>query len=124
VVARFVDAWNRSDVPAIVAVLSEDASFSMPPLPTWFRGRDDIAAFITALLEGARTVGATWRFEVTSAGGQPAMLGRRRNPDSGHYELGVLAVITFEGELIAAITAFIGPGVLGRFRPGEIVRDR
>jgi RNA polymerase sigma-70 factor (TIGR02960 family) len=122
--AHFVDAWNRSDVPAIVAVLSEDASFSMPPLPTWFRGRDDIAAFITALLEGARTIGAPWRFEVTSAGGQPAMLGRRRNPDSGHYELGVLAVITFEGELIAAITAFIGPGVLGRFRPGEIVRDR
>ncbi len=123
-VARFVDAWNRSDVPAIVAVLTEDATFSMPPLPTWFRGRDDIAAFISALLEGARAIGATWRFEVTSAGGQPAMLGRRRNPDSGHYELGVLAVVTFEGELIAAITAFIGPGVLARFRPGEIVRDR
>ncbi len=46
-VARFVDAWNRADVAAIVAMLSEDASFSMPPLPTWFRGRDDIAAFLT-----------------------------------------------------------------------------
>ena len=93
-VARFVDAWNRADVSAIVAMLSEDASFSMPPLPTWFRGRDDIAAFLTA-----RVFRSTWRFEVTSAGGQPAMVGRRRNPDSGRYELGVLTVFTFEGEL-------------------------
>jgi RNA polymerase sigma-70 factor, ECF subfamily len=123
-VARFVDAWNRADVAALVAMLSEDASFSMPPLPTWFRGRDNIGAFIGALLEQARRVGATWRFDVTRAGGQPAMVGHRRNPESGVYELGVLAVLTFEGELIAAVTAFIGPGVLGRLRPGEIVRGR
>ncbi len=75
-VARFVDAWNRADVAAIVAMLSEDASFSMPPLPTWFRGRDDIAAFLTA-----RVFRSTWRFEVTSASGQPAMVGRRRDPE-------------------------------------------
>ena len=75
-------------------MLSEDASFSMPPLPTWFRGRDDIAAFLTA-----RVFRTTWRFEVTSAGGQPAMLGRRRDPGSERYELRVLTVLTFEGEL-------------------------
>jgi hypothetical protein len=33
-------------------------------------------------------------------------------------------VFAFEGELIAAVTAFLGQGVLARFRPGEIVRDR
>jgi hypothetical protein len=52
------------------------------------------------------------------------MVGRRRNPDSGRYELGALTVFAFEGELIPAVTAFLGPGVLARFRPGEIVRDR
>ena len=116
-VSRFVDAWDRADVPAIVAMLSEDASFTMPPLPTWIRGRDHIAAFLTA-----RIFRWTWRFEVTTANGQPAMAGRRRNPVSGRYELGVLTVITFSDELISAITAFIGPGVLERSRPGEIVR--
>ena len=100
-------------------MLTEDASFSMPPLPTWFRGRDDIAAFLNAVV-----FRSTWRFEVTSAGGQPAMVGHRRNPASGRYELGVLGVFTFEDELIAAITTFLGPGVLGRFRPGEVVRRR
>ena len=107
-VARFVDAWNRADVPAIVAMLSEDASFSMPPLPTWFRGRDDIAAFLTA-----RVFRSAWRFEATSAGGQPAMLGRRLDPDSGRYELRVLTVLTFEGERIAELVNFLGPMISG-----------
>ena len=108
-VARFVDAWNRADVAAIVAMLSEDASFTMPPLPTWFRGRDDIAAFLTA-----RVFRSTWRFEATSASGQPAMVGRRRDPGSGRYEPGPLTVFTFEGERIAAMTAFLGPDIFGR----------
>jgi RNA polymerase sigma-70 factor (ECF subfamily) len=111
-VARFVDAWNRADVAGIVAMLSEEASFSMPPLPTWFRGKDDIAAFIA---EGVFR--STWRFEATSAGGQPAMRGYRRDRDSGRDRLDVLVVLTFEGELVAAITAFIGTGVLARIAP-------
>ena len=112
-VARFVDAWNRADVPAIVAMLADDASFSMPPLPTWFRGRDDIAAFMERIFR------STWRFELTSAGGQPALLGRRPDRDGGPYELRALTVLTFEGERIAAMTAFLGPGVLERFRPAR-----
>jgi RNA polymerase sigma-70 factor (ECF subfamily) len=115
-VTRFVDAWNRADVSAIVAMLREDATFTMPPLPTCFQGKDDIAAFLTA-----RVFRSTWRFGVTSASGQPAMVGHRRDPDSGRYELRALTVLTFEGELIAAMTAFLGPGVLGRFRPAEIL---
>ena len=110
-VARFVDAWNRADVAAIVAMLTDDASFTMPPLPTWFRGKDAIATFLTA-----RVFRSPWRFEVTTAGGQPAMVGRRRDPESGRYELRALTVLTFDGELIAAVTTFLGPGVLARYR--------
>jgi RNA polymerase sigma-70 factor, ECF subfamily len=120
-VARFLDAWHSADVAAIAAMLREDASFSMPPLPTWFRGPDDIAAFIAARVEKARTAGTDWRFEVTSANGQPALIGHRRNADSGRYELGMVAVLSFEDELIAAVTAFIGPDALARFRPGEVL---
>ncbi|HEY6637482.1 MAG TPA: sigma-70 family RNA polymerase sigma factor [Solirubrobacterales bacterium] len=111
-VAGFVDAWNRADVAAIVAMLREEATFSMPPLPTWFRGKDDIAAFITAWV-----FRSTWRFETTSAGGQPAMAGYRRDRESGHDRLDVLVVVTFQGELVAALTAFIGTGVLARVAP-------
>jgi hypothetical protein len=84
----------------------------MPPLPTWFRGKDDIAAFITG-----RVFRSKWRFEATGAGGQPAMVGYRPDRESGRDRLDVLVVLTFERELIAAITAFIGTGVLARIAP-------
>jgi RNA polymerase sigma-70 factor, ECF subfamily len=116
-VARFLDAWNRADVAAIVAMLSEQASFSMPPLPTWFRGRDDIAAFLAKFLEGERTAGSTWRWEPTNASGQPAMAGYRRKGESGRDQLDALVVVTFEDELVAAVTTFLGVGVLARMAP-------
>jgi RNA polymerase sigma factor (sigma-70 family) len=109
-VARFVDAWNRADVAAIVAMLREDVTFSMPPLPT-LHGRDDVAAFLD--VQVFRT---TWRFEATRAAGQPAIAGHRRDRDDGPFELRALTVLTFEGELVAAMAAFLGAEVLERHR--------
>ncbi|MPZ93145.1 MAG: RNA polymerase subunit sigma-24, partial [Actinobacteria bacterium] len=37
-VDAFVSAWERADVEALLELLSEDAQFTMPPLPAWFRG--------------------------------------------------------------------------------------
>jgi ketosteroid isomerase-like protein len=46
---RYIDAWERNDVDTIVSMLAEDARMTMPPLPTWFSGRDQIAAFLRRL---------------------------------------------------------------------------
>jgi RNA polymerase sigma-70 factor (ECF subfamily) len=121
-VARFVDAWNRGDIPGIVALLREDASFAMPPLPTWFRGRDDIAAFLSRQFDDGRILGSRWRFEAASASGQAAMVGHRRDPETGQDEHATLTVLTFEGETIVGVTAFMGRDQLGLFRPEEMVR--
>src|ERR671928_424062 len=45
-VERYVDAWERGDVAGVVAMLSDDATFSMPPNVAWFRGRAAIEAFL------------------------------------------------------------------------------
>jgi RNA polymerase sigma-70 factor (ECF subfamily) len=46
IVERYVAAWNRGDVDAVVEMLAEDATFSMPPNFEWFRGREPIRAFL------------------------------------------------------------------------------
>ena len=45
-VERYVEAWNRGDVDAVVAMLAEEATFSMPPNFEWFRGREAIRDFL------------------------------------------------------------------------------
>jgi RNA polymerase sigma-70 factor, ECF subfamily len=81
----------------------------MPPSPTWYRGHADIATFLAE-----RVFTTPWQFSQLRVSGQPAMVGYRCDPESGRYELHALNVFTLEGERIAAITAFLDPGVLAR----------
>ena len=43
IVKTYVDAWERNDVEAVVALLTEDAAIAMPPLASWFGPRDEFA---------------------------------------------------------------------------------
>ena len=43
---RYVAAWEAADVGRLLALLTEDATFAMPPLPQWFRGRAAIGEFL------------------------------------------------------------------------------
>jgi RNA polymerase sigma-70 factor (ECF subfamily) len=45
-VGVYVDAWERGDVDAVVALLAQDALIAMPPLPAWYRGRETVAEFL------------------------------------------------------------------------------
>ena len=55
IVDRFVAAWERADVEAVVGLLAEQAVASMPPVPTWFRGREAVATFLAARPLGGTT---------------------------------------------------------------------
>jgi RNA polymerase sigma-70 factor (ECF subfamily) len=46
--ARYIRAWEAGDLGALVALLHEDVTLSMPPSPTWFSGRTATAAFLAA----------------------------------------------------------------------------
>ena len=37
IVDRYVDAWERADVDAVVGMLAADGALTMPPLPTWYQ---------------------------------------------------------------------------------------
>ena len=49
VIARFADAFEGGDVPAIVALLTDDAILTMPPLPFEYQGLDLIGHFLHAV---------------------------------------------------------------------------
>ncbi|SES69977.1 RNA polymerase subunit sigma-70 [Geodermatophilus poikilotrophus] len=64
---RYAAAWEAGDVETLVAMLTEDATYSMPPLPTWYRGRAGIGTFLREATTDRR-----WRFLPARANGQLA----------------------------------------------------
>jgi RNA polymerase sigma-70 factor, ECF subfamily len=102
-VERYVGAWERNDVGAFVSMLSEDATFAMPPLASWFAGRDAIAQW--AAKEPMSGL-YRWRALPAYANGQPA-LGYYSEDGDGGWVPFALNVLTFQGHEIASVIAFI-----------------
>ena len=81
----YVDAFTRADADALVELLRADAEMEMPPIPTWFTGRDAVVSFLMSrvLREGR------WRLEPTRANGQPAFALYSRGADGRYQPYGV-----------------------------------
>lgn len=100
--ARWTDAWQTGDVDTIVAMLTEDARYRMPPLPEWYEGVAAIRAF---LLTGPLT--SRWRFLPTTANGQLAFGTYLYDESRACYVPGGLDVLTLRGDHVTEITAFL-----------------
>jgi RNA polymerase sigma-70 factor (TIGR02960 family) len=107
---RYVTAFETADVDQLVAVLTEDARWEMPPIATWFEGRDTIGAF---LAEQMRRVGPA-ELVATSANGQPAFAVYARGRD-GARRPHALHVLTITDLGISGVVAFHGPTLFPLF---------
>jgi RNA polymerase sigma-70 factor, ECF subfamily len=112
IVDRFVDAWERADVDAVVAMLAHDATITMPPQPTWYRGRDAIATFLHAIPFAA---GARWRLLPAGANGQIAFGEYRWNEAAQRFVGRAVMVLTIADAGIADISAFGSPELFPHF---------
>ena len=117
--AAFTDAYERGDIAAIVALLTDGASLSMPPLPFEYHGRTAVAQFLAAICAPRQSL-----LIPTRANGQPAF---------GYYLLDGTApiarahgllVLTLTGGRIAAITRFFDNSVLPQFGLPRILPER
>ncbi|WP_053226751.1 sigma-70 family RNA polymerase sigma factor [Solirubrobacter soli] len=116
-VERLVDAMERSDVDAVVAELTADATWSMPPDSTWYRG-EALRAF---LVEWPLT--NQWRHLPARANGQTAIGSYMWEPAAGLFLPEALDVYTIRGDRIAAVTAFKTKGIFPRFGLPEEIRE-
>jgi RNA polymerase sigma-70 factor (ECF subfamily) len=117
-VASYVDAWERGDIEAVVAMLAQDARITMPPIPTWFRGRDAVEAFLEdRALSGDRPR----RLVPVRANGAPAFGQYVWDDGKGRLVAHGITVLTLKGGEIDEITAFLSPEAFARFGlPAEL----
>jgi RNA polymerase sigma-70 factor, ECF subfamily len=113
-VDAYVDAWERGDVEAVAAMLADDALVTMPPMATWFRGRDAFATFLAEWAFAQRGC-RPGRLVRAHANGQVAFGSYRWDDEAGAFRGHVLQVLTLDGDRIAEVTGFVEPALFWRF---------
>ncbi|MBA2516585.1 MAG: sigma-70 family RNA polymerase sigma factor [Solirubrobacterales bacterium] len=110
IVEGYMEALEQGDTEALIAMLTEDAAWSMPPTPTWYRGHESLRVF---LHDGPFTV--RWRHVSVRANGQPAVGCFRWNEERAIYAAYILDVLTLRGGKICEVTAFIDSEIFESF---------
>jgi RNA polymerase sigma-70 factor (ECF subfamily) len=117
-VGRYIDALESGDVETVVDLLVEDATWAMPPLQTWYSGLEAVRRFLVDW-----PLRSEWRHAPTTANGQPAVLCYMWDAERDAFVLHAIDVLSFRGDRIAAVDAFLDPGVHPAFgAPLELPR--
>jgi RNA polymerase sigma-70 factor (ECF subfamily) len=107
--ARFIDAHERFDAPAAIAISAQDLRITMPPHPYLFEGIDTIGP----LIEGAFREGE-WRLVGTWANRMPTAASYLRKDGDTTFRAFKFDVLRIENGRVAEITTF-GPELFGVF---------
>jgi len=112
IVEDFIRAFEAGDVDAIVAMLTNDALLTMPPLPLEYQGLDAVRHFLAtvALRDDCRHT-----LIPTRANGQPAFGCYLRDPRTPILHAHGVLVLTLTGDRITALTRFLDNSLLTVF---------
>ena len=105
IVRQYADAIERGDADTLVSMLTEDATWSMPPIPTWFSGVQSVREWLVR-----DPLTERWRHRAARANGQLAVGCYLYDAGQGSYTPAVIDVLTLEGARIAAVTGFLVAG--------------
>jgi RNA polymerase sigma-70 factor (ECF subfamily) len=109
-VTAYVAALEHADVGGIVALLTEDAAWSMPPASRWYQGREAVIAFLTESPFQER-----WRHLPARASGQLAVGCYIWDAERRDFAAAVIDVLTLRGDRIADVVGFVGANRFPRF---------
>ena len=110
---RYVRTWESGDLDGFVALLREDAIFSMPPRREWYRGR----AAIRELLRWAwpETGYEAFHLVALRANRQPAFALYGRPDDRSPWHAHAIQVLTIEYAGIAVVSQFMDEALFSTF---------
>lgn len=112
--ARYIKAWEGADVDAIVALLRDDIETTMPPSPTWLRGRAANEAFYRRMFASISHLGPA-RLVRTGANGQPAIAYYRAPAPGEAHRMRAIQVLDLAGGAIRRVDHFMLPEILPIF---------
>src|SRR5712692_3157772 len=101
---RYLQAWEGHDLDGFVALLKEDATFTMPPWLQWYAGREAIGSFFATAWKGW----TGFRMVPTAANGQPAfaLYAHRIGADATRAAHSI-HVLALEHDMISRLTLFV-----------------
>jgi len=99
---------------ALVRLLADDATYSMPPIPARYRGRETIRALLGRTVFSGQAHGR-WRLLPTRANGQPAFGLYRQAGIPGLYRAYGIQLVTRRGRDVCDITTFIDAPLFAPF---------
>lgn len=105
-VTGFATALDRGEPETLVALLTGDVTWSMPPLPHWYRGIDAVTAFALAVTTNPC---ASWRHRTTTANGQPAVALYLGADAQARHDAWSITVLTVHDGRISDLTSFLDP---------------
>ena len=100
---RYADAIERADVDTLISMLTADATWSMPPIPTYYRGHEAVASFLRRF-----PLTRSWKHLPTHANGQLAVGCYMYDHAQRAFLPHCIDVLTLDGDRISAVTAFLG----------------
>jgi RNA polymerase sigma-70 factor (TIGR02960 family) len=109
---QFIDAHERCDAAAAVAIAARDIRVTMPPYSFCYDGLDAIGPLLERAFGPERE--GDWRLVPTAANRMPAAASYLRRPGDSAYRAFKIDVLRADGGLIKEITTF-GAGLFPAF---------
>ena len=106
---RFIDAHQRCDAAAALALAAQDIRIAMPPYPYRFQGLDGLAPLLERAFGEDRE--GDWLLRPTRTNRMPAAVSYLRRPGDSLFRASKIDVLRIEGGRIREITTF-GPALL------------
>lgn len=106
---RYLRVWEGRDLEAIVALLHEEVTLSMPPHPMWLDGRDATMRFLRPRV-GVVIAEHRFRTILLEANGRPAVgFYRQQRAEDATAPFIALQVLELDARGVRRIDHFMGP---------------